>query len=211
MDHRLLPKDLPRAQLLAAAVAILGVLLANPAAAASTTGVYSAQPVYLFDVPVDFILFGLTLLGVAVFHHKTLEVAVAGLVAVTLYKLLFTGFRQGDGFTGLVLQLHHDWVILTNLFLLLMGFAILSRHFENSRVPDAMPAFLPNGWAGGLALLAVVFVLSSFLDNIAGALIGGTMARHVFNGKVHIGYLAAIVAASTPAAPAAWWATPPRR
>jgi len=38
--------------------------------------------------------------------------------------------------------------------------------------------------------------LSSFLDNIAAALIGGTVARHVFRGKVHIGYLAAIVAAS---------------
>jgi Na+/H+ antiporter NhaD/arsenite permease-like protein len=197
MDQRLSPKGLPRAQLLATAVAIpLGVLLANPAAAASSTGVYSTQPVYLLGVPIDFILFGLTLLGVAVFHHKTLEVAVAGLAAVTLYKLLFTGFRLGEGFTGLVLQLHHEWVILANLFLLLMGFAILSRHFENSRVPDAMPAFLPNGWAGGFALLAIVFVLSSFLDNIAAALIGGTMARHVFKGKVHIGYLAAIVAAS---------------
>ena len=42
-----------------------------------------------------------------------------------------------------------------------------------------------------MALLAIVFVLSSFLDNIAAALIGGTMARHVFRGKVHIGYLAA--------------------
>jgi Na+/H+ antiporter NhaD/arsenite permease-like protein len=42
----------------------------------------------------------------------------------------------------------------------------------------------------------VVFVLSAFLDNIAAALIGGTMARHVFRGKVHIGFLAAIVAAS---------------
>jgi Na+/H+ antiporter NhaD/arsenite permease-like protein len=41
-----------------------------------------------------------------------------------------------------------------------------------------------------------VFVLSSFLDNIAAALIGGTVARHVFRGNVHIGYLAAIVAAS---------------
>ena len=39
-------------------------------------------------------------------------------------------------------------------------------------------------------------MISSFLDNIAAALIGGTMARHVFRGKVHIGYLAAIVAAS---------------
>jgi Na+/H+ antiporter NhaD/arsenite permease-like protein len=38
--------------------------------------------------------------------------------------------------------------------------------------------------------------LPRFLDNIAVALIGGTSARAVFRGKVHIGYLAAIVAAS---------------
>ena len=196
MDHRLSPKTLPRAQLLAATVGTLGVLLANPAAAASTTGVYSAQPVYLFGIPVDFILFGLTLLGVAILHHKTLQVALTGLAVVTVYKLLFTRFRQGEGLSGLVLQMHHEWVILANLFLLLMGFAILARHFENSRIPDEMPAFLPNGWGGGLALLAIVFVLSSFLDNIAAALIGGTMARHVFKSKVHIGYLAAIVAAA---------------
>src|SRR5689334_10169593 len=90
----------------------------------------------------------------------------------------------------------HEWVTLANLFLLLMGFALLSRHFENSRVPDEMPALLPDDWKGGLLLLAIVFVLSAFLDNIAAALIGGTVARHVFSGKVHIGYLAAIVAAS---------------
>jgi Na+/H+ antiporter NhaD/arsenite permease-like protein len=42
----------------------------------------------------------------------------------------------------------------------------------------------------------MIFVLSSFLDNIAAALIGGTIAGAVFRGKVHIGYLAAIVAAS---------------
>jgi Na+/H+ antiporter NhaD/arsenite permease-like protein len=184
------------APVLAAAVTVLCVLCANPAAAESSTAAYAAHPLYLFGIPVDFILFGLTLLGVAIFHHKTLEVALTGLVAVTLYKLLFTGFRQGENLTGLMLQLQHEWVILANLFLLLMGFAILSRHFEQSRIPDNMPAFLPNGWSGGLVLLAIVFVLSSFLDNIAGALIGGTMARHVFNGKVHIGYLAAIVAAS---------------
>jgi Na+/H+ antiporter NhaD/arsenite permease-like protein len=208
MYHPLPAKDLPRFQflaaratngpllLLAAAAVIAGVLFPDPAAATATTGVYSAQPVYLFGIPVDFILFGLTLLGVAVFHHKTLEVALTGLAVVTVYKLLFTGFRQGAGFNGLVLQLHHEWVVLANLFLLLMGFAILSRHFEKSRIPDAMPAFLPDGWSGGLALLAIVFVLSSFLDNIAAALIGGTMARHVFKGKVHIGYLAAVVAAA---------------
>jgi Na+/H+ antiporter NhaD/arsenite permease-like protein len=42
----------------------------------------------------------------------------------------------------------------------------------------------------------IVWVLSSFLDNIAGALIGGAMAHQLFRAKVHIGYLAGIVAAS---------------
>jgi hypothetical protein len=45
-------------------------------------------------------------------------------------------------------------------------------------------------------LLVIIWVLSGFLDNIAAALIGGTVAASVFKRKVHIGYLAAIVAAS---------------
>ena len=150
----------------------------------------------VYGIPVDFILFGLTLLGVALFHHHTLAVALGGLVAIVAYKLAFTGFKFGAGFSGLVGHMEHEWVILANLFLLLMGFAILSRHFEESRIPDEMPALLPDDWKGGLVLLVLVFVLSSFLDNIAAALIGGTVARHVFKGQVHIGYLAAIVAAS---------------
>src|SRR3954469_3663399 len=59
-----------------------------------------------------------------------------------------------------------------------------------------MPAYLPDDWKGAFALLVLVAVISSFLDNIAAALIGGTMAHTVFRGKVHIGYLAGIVAAS---------------
>jgi Na+/H+ antiporter NhaD/arsenite permease-like protein len=153
------------------------------------------EPLYLLGIPLDFILFALTLLGVAVFHHYTLQVALTGLAAIVAYKLVFTGFKFGAGVAGLALHMQHEWVILANLFLLLMGFALLSRHFEKSRVPDEMPAFLPDDWKGGFVLLILVFVLSSFLDNIAAALIGGTMARHVFR-KVHIGYLAAIVAAS---------------
>jgi Na+/H+ antiporter NhaD/arsenite permease-like protein len=150
----------------------------------------------LLGIPVDFILFGVTLLGVALFHHYTLAVALAGLAVITAYKLAFTGFKSGAGLAGFGLHLQHEWVTLANLFLLLMGFALLSRHFEKSRIPDEMPALLPDDWKGGFVLLVIVFVLSSFLDNIAAALIGGTMARHVFPGKVHIGYLAAIVAAS---------------
>ena len=154
------------------------------------------EPILVFGIPVDFILFALTLLGVALFHHKTLQVALSGLAAIIVYKLVFTGFKHGTGLGGLGHHMAHEWVMLGNLFLLLMGFALLSRHFEESRIPDAMPALLPDDWKGGVVLLVLVFVLSSFLDNIAAALIGGTVARHVFQGKVHIGYLAAIVAAS---------------
>ena len=154
------------------------------------------EPILVLGIPVDFILFGLTLLGVALFHHHTLAIALAGLATITGYKLAFTGFKYGIGLAGFGQHMQHEWVILANLFLLLMGFALLSRHFEESRIPDEMPALLPDGWKGGVALLVMVFVLSSFLDNIAAALIGGTVARHVFRGKVHIGYLAGIVAAS---------------
>jgi Na+/H+ antiporter NhaD/arsenite permease-like protein len=152
--------------------------------------------VLLLGIPFDFVLFAAMLLGIAIFHRHTLPTALAGLLAVTAYKLSFTGFKDGAGLVGLGVHLSHEFSLLANLFLLLMGFALLSRHFEESRIPDEMPRHLPSGWKGGLSLLAIVFVLSSFLDNIAGAIIGGTVARHVFGGKVHIGYLAAIVAAS---------------
>ena len=154
------------------------------------------EPVVLLGIPVDFILFALTLLGVALFHRHTLPVALTGLAAIIVYKLAFTGFKFGAGLGGLGQHMAHEWVMLTNLFLLLMGFALLSRHFEESRIPDEMPALLPDDWKGGVALLFLVFVLSSFLDNIAAALIGGAMAHTLFRAKVHIGYLAGIVAAS---------------
>ncbi|HEY1583986.1 MAG TPA: hypothetical protein VGF73_12900, partial [Chthoniobacterales bacterium] len=150
----------------------------------------------LFGIPVDFILFALTLLGVAVFHHHTMRVALTGLVTISLYKIFFTGFKTGPGASGFLFHLGHEWVILLNLFCLLTGFALLARHFEKSHVPVVLPRFLPSGWKGGVALLAVVWILSSFLDNIAAALIGGAMAHQLFRAKVHIGYLAAIVAAS---------------
>ena len=68
------------------------------------------------------------------------------------------------------------------------------REEQGARGP-AEPTCPTTGRARFL-LLVLVFVLSSFLDNIAAAMIGGAMAHTVFRGKVHIGYLAAIVAAS---------------
>jgi Na+/H+ antiporter NhaD/arsenite permease-like protein len=150
----------------------------------------------LFGIPIDFILFALTLAGVALFHHHTLRVAVIGLATITLYKLVFTGFAGGPGIAGLLGHLRHEWVIVANLFGLLLGFALLSRHFEDSRVPAILPRFLPDDWKGGFVMLVLVFVLSSFLDNIAAAMIGGSMAAVLYRRRVHIGFLAAIVAAS---------------
>ncbi|MCC7081827.1 MAG: citrate transporter [Burkholderiales bacterium] len=172
---------------------ILGALvLADPGVAAAASGEGPA----VFGIPVDFILFAMTLIGVGVLHHHTLAVALTGLAVIGAYKLAFTGFKTGAGLAGLGAHFAHEWVILTNLLGLLLGFALLSKHFEESRVPAVLPRFLPNDWKGGFVLLVLIFVLSSFLDNIAAALIGGTMAGVVFRGKVHIGYLAAIVAAS---------------
>lgn len=168
-----------------------GVLLA-----AAPLWACAAGGLRVAGIPFDFVLFGLTLLGVALFHHHTLRVGLIGLAAVTIYKLAFTGFRHGDGLAGLAAHFGHEWVTLANLLLLLVGFALLARHFEKTHVPVVLPKYLPHDWKGGLVLLLLVFVLSSFLDNIAAALIGGAMAHSLFRARVHIGYLAAIVAAS---------------
>ena len=164
--------------------------------AMSEISAFAPQVPTLFGIPLDFVLFGLTLAGVAIFHHHTLRVALAGLVTISVYKIAFTGFKTGPGMIGFVSHVGHEWVILANLLCLLMGFALLSRHFEKSHVPVALPKYLPHDWKGGFILLVMVWVLSSFLDNIAAALIGGAMAHQLFRAKVHIGYLAAIVAAS---------------
>ena len=146
-------------------------------------------------IPLDFILFAATLLGVALFHAHTLRVAVTGMIVIATYKIIFTGFKTGAGIAGFAAHMGHEWVILTNLLCLLVGFALLSRHFEKSHVPVVLPKYLPDDWKGAFVMLVMVFVLSSFLDNIAAALIGGAMAHQLFRAKVHVGYLAAIVAA----------------
>jgi hypothetical protein len=109
--------------------------------------VMTPQDPAIFGIPIDFILFGLTLPGVVVFHEHTMRVALAGLVTVVFYKIL-----------------------------------LLSPHFETSRVPLVLPKYLPHDWKGGFGLLGVVWILSRFLDNIAGALIGGALAHQLFSG-----------------------------
>lgn len=182
-----------RRSLLAVALSVVG-LTGLPGVAFAA--VKNPPQLALLGVPLEFILFGLMLVGVAVLHHRTLTVALTGLAVVVAYQLFVTSFPPGPGLEGLAHHLIHEWVMLANLMLLLVGFAILSSHFEQSNIPDAMPGILPDNWAGGLVLLSLIFVMSAFLDNIAAAVIGGVMAKHVYHGKVSVGFLAAIVAAA---------------
>lgn len=145
---------------------------------------------------VEFGLFSLVLAGIALFHRHALAIALAGLLAVTACNVALFGFAAGPGFAGLGMHLLHEWVTLTNLLALLTGFVLLANHVHRSRLPELLPRILPGDWTGGVVLLLLVFAMSAFLDNIAAALIGGTLARTVYRGKVHIGFLAAIVAAS---------------
>lgn len=147
-------------------------------------------------MPIEFLIFGLTLLGVAIFHRQALPIAAGGLAIVVAYQWLFTQFPSGAGASGLLTHYAHEWVLLTNLLLLLVGFAVVARHFEKSGIPTALPHYLPDNWTGAFALLVIVFVLSSFFDNIAGALIGGATAHTLFRGRLTVGYIAAIVAAA---------------
>ena len=144
----------------------------------------------------EFIIFALTLLGVALFHHYTMYVALAGLLAVLILK--FATDPHFDLVGHMVGNESHEgeWKTLVNLMGLLFGFGILAKLFEDTKLPEKVPAILPDDWKGGFMLLAIIMVLSSFLDNIAAAMIGGTLALVVFKGRVHIGYIAAIIAAS---------------
>ena len=190
MNQSRIAASLPRVASVAA------ILLTASASASAAGGAAAPAGPSLFGIPLDFILFALTLLGVALFHNHTLRVGLTGLAVITAYKLAFTGFRGIPGIAGLIAHFGHEWVILTNLLCLLLGFSLLSRHFEKTHIPAVLPRFLPHDWKGGFILLVMVFVLSSFLDNIAAALIGGAMAHTLFRAKVHVSYLAAIVAAS---------------
>ena len=160
-----------------------------PMIVVASSGDAPSQGIAIAGIRLEFVLFALTLVGVALFHNRVLLVAATGLISILALELFTTDFN-------LVHHLEHEWEILLNLFGLLLGFSVLAKHFEESGVPDNLPKILPSGWKGGFALLVLIFIMSAFLDNIAAALIGGSIGLVIFRGNVHIGFLAAMVAAS---------------
>ncbi len=198
MTDASIPTKRPSTTVLVYAIAVLVVLVFT-----LVTGSRSPRGIALLggSIPMAFALFVLVLLAVALFHHHTLWVALAGAVVITVYTGLFCpGFEWSPSQPTPGLLGHFTYEgehTLLNLGGLLLGFALLAKYFETSGVPDRLPRLLPKNrlWSG-FVLLALVWFISSFLDNIAAAMIGGVMARSAFKGKVSVGYIAAIVAAS---------------
>jgi Na+/H+ antiporter NhaD/arsenite permease-like protein len=151
--------------------------------------------------PFAFLIFGLVLLGVALFHRRAVWFAVGGAALLTVYTAIFVpGFvgSAGEEHPGLWGHfLHEGEHTLLNLGGLLLGFAVLAKTFETSHAPQHLRRLLPRRpVASALSLLGVVWILSAFLDNIAAAMIGGVLARTAFRGRVTLAFLAALVAAS---------------
>ncbi len=124
-------------------------------------------------------------------------VSVTGMASILIFKLWVApgGFSLHEHFIETT-ETKGEWPVLANLAGLLLGFAILTRIFEHSGVPASVPDLLPGGWFKGLILMGLIFVFSAFLDNIAAAMLGGTVAWVVYRGKPNIAFLASIIAAS---------------
>ena len=160
------------------ALLVTGLAASVAATVAVAAGTVQPEPLAFAGVPVDFILFGLMLLGVAVFHHHTLRVAVFGLAIITLYKVLFSPFAErcrGRGIHRAMSAMNGCcWPTCWDCCWVSHSSPSTSKA---SRIPEILPRFLPNDWKGPFVLLLMIFVLSSFLDNIAAAFIGGTIAQ----------------------------------
>ena len=180
-------------------LSLVALGLASMAPAFASEAIFTTTTIY--GIRYEMIIFGLILLGVAVFYNKTMHVAIIGLLCLCFYKYEFVdgfsvihkliGYTNADG-----QWVKGSWNTYLNLALMLPGFAILASIFEESRFPAVLPRYLPHGLFGAMTLLAFVFILSTFLDNIAAAIIGCSMAATLYKNKVHIGYIAAICAAS---------------
>jgi Na+/H+ antiporter NhaD/arsenite permease-like protein len=163
----------------------------NPLALATVAAGEAAVPAgpAVFGVPLTVILFVLTLGGVLVLHRRSLEIALGGWLSILLVQLTQPEFH-------FAVYLGHEWVKTLNLFGLLVGFALLADHFEESHLPAALAHLLPRGVRGCFTLLVVVWAISGVIDNIAAAMIGATAAARLFDRRLHLGYLVAIVAAA---------------
>ncbi len=106
-----------------------------------------------FGIPFEFILFGLMLLGVALFHRRALAISVVGLLVIFAFETFITAYPTGRGADALLAHASHEWVTIVNLFLLLVGFELLSNQFERSNLSDHLPNLCLTGSPAGSRFL----------------------------------------------------------
>jgi hypothetical protein len=88
----------------------------------------------------ELVVFGLTLLGVALFHRRPLTVAFAGFVLTALVRVISAPAGINVEAYKIIIHLASEWVPLANLFLVLLGFAVLANQFEQSNLPEVIPS-----------------------------------------------------------------------
>jgi len=122
---------------------------------------------------------------------------------VAFYKILFTALKWN--WPGRVcFPCEAGVVILTNLLACcwLRGALV---PFREKPSDFGSAKYLPHDWEAAWCCWAW-YGSFELPGNIAGALIGGALAHELFRSKVHIGYVAAIVAASNAGAHGVSWA-----
>lgn len=168
-----------------AAIVLFVVLRSGATGAVGPTMVLFGKDVPIIPV----VLFGCTLGGLTIGHRYNLEIALSGLGSLIVYSAIVGKVSLGG-------HAVHEFPALMNLALMLAGFAVVAKLFEESGVSDILPRWLYDDWRGGAQIILGVSFLSAFLDNIAACLIGGVIARKVYRGRVSVAMVAALVMAS---------------
>ena len=127
-------------------------------------------------------VFVLTLVVLTVFHKEKLWVVGWSFIILSCIYVIVHGGDSGAWLRHF--SQHDEYHLLYNLALLLPGFALLAYYFEHSGF-DALLAQQINTDA---KLLIIVCILSSFLDNIAAAMIGGVLVRARY-GKANVPFV----------------------
>ncbi len=128
------------------------------------------------------------LVGLLVFHHRKNQVVGIGFAALTLCFLVKHG---GWGYVHHLTE-HHRAHLLLNLAGLLPGFALVAHYFEHSGAAEKISRVLRTD----ASILWTVFWLSTFLDNIAAAMIGGVILLSVYGKHTPFRLIVSVIAAS---------------
>ena len=96
----------------------------------------SASNPLVFGIRYEFIIFAFTLLGIAIFHNKTMIIALTGLIALLIFKIIFRG-EESTAFSFIThiygnKIAENELITIVNLAGLLFGYYHLRKHMDYS-------------------------------------------------------------------------------